>query len=339
MHDNSAIYRERVLGNIGHTLGSTDLFLPGKRVGKVRDSYRLGKDRLVVITTDRQSAFDRVLANIPFKGAVLNLVSAWWFARTRHITANHLVAVPHPNVSIVTACEVFPVEFVVRGYITGTTQTSLWTHYADGERTYCGNTLPDGLRKNQQLGQPILTPTTKETDHDRPISPLEIVEKGWMDERDWLTVSNLALRLFAFGQQQASRNGLILVDTKYEFGRSSDGTVMLVDEVHTPDSSRYWIASTYRERMDKGEEPENIDKEFLRLWFRSVCDPYRDPVLPKAPDDLVAELSLRYIRLYEMITGESFPFDRLTGEGKSMYDSIEEAVGKITAEMDGEEMV
>ena len=278
-----------------------------KRVGKVRDQYDLG-DTVALITTDRQSAFDRVLASIPFKGQVLNLTSAWWFEQTKHIIPNHVIDVPDFNVTLAKKCDVFPVEFVVRGYITGSTETSLWTVYNKGDREYCGNILPEGLVKNQKLTANMLTPTTKEEHHDRPIAPPEIVSEGWMTQEDWDYCSEKALELFAFGQKKAAENGMILVDTKYEMGRDAKGTIRLIDEIHTPDSSRYWIAKTYNERMAARQEPQNIDKEFLRLWFVDNCDPYNDETLPEAPDKLVAELSSRYIYLYETITGEVFPF-------------------------------
>lgn len=286
--------------------------------GKVRDTYAMGSDAslgepegrkddvLVVVTTDRQSAFDRVLANVPFKGQVLNQTAQWWFQKTRHIVPNALISVPDPNVSIMAKCQVFPVEFVVRGYMTGSTSTSLWTHYKNGERTYCGNTLPDGMSKNQKLERNIITPTTKAEDHDVPISPQEVVQMGLMNQEDWDYTSQKALELFEFGQQEAAKRGLILVDTKYEFGKDQEGNILLIDEVHTPDSSRYWVHSTYEERFRKGMEPENIDKEFLRLWFVDNCDPYNDETLPEAPAELVHELSRRYVLLYETITGQAF---------------------------------
>ena len=272
----------------------------------MRDVYELG-DKVVVVTTDRQSAFDRVLAAIPFKGQVLNQTSAWWFARSASVVPNALLATPHPNVAVMRKCEVFPVEFVVRGYLTGSTDTSLWTHYAAGSREYCGHRLPGGLRKNARLEANLLTPTTKEAKHDRPVSSAEIVALGLMSPGDLEAVSAHALALFALGQREAAQRGMLLVDTKYEFGRDvADGTIRLVDEVHTPDSSRYWVAGSYEARHAAGQEPENIDKEFLRLWFRSRCDPYKDEVLPEAPDELVAELARRYVRLYETITGSEF---------------------------------
>ena len=300
-------YPERIRRHLRNCLIDTDIGRGTKHVGKVRDRYDLG-DRLALVTTDRQSAFDRVLAAIPFKGQVLNLTSAWWFEQTRSIVPNHVLDVPDPNVTIARKCEVFPIELVVRGYITGTTSTSLWTVYQKGERRYCGNLLPEGLVKNQKLERNLLTPTTKEAAHDRPISPEEIVAEGWMTRDDWERCSRIALDLFAFGQSKAAEHGLILVDTKYEMGRADDGRVLLIDEIHTPDSSRYWLADSYERRLAEGKEPENVDKEFLRLWFRDHCDPYNDPELPAAPDDLVVELSRRYIFLYEKITGRRFDF-------------------------------
>jgi len=306
-HDN---YRKIITAAVSHCLTETNLPLPKKVRGKVRDSYTID-GQMVFVTTDRQSAFDRILASIPFKGQVLNLTSAWWFEHTRHIIPNHMISIPDPNVTIGKKCDVFPIEFVVRGYITGTTDTALWTQYHKGVRNYCGIDFPEGMQKNEKLTSNILTPTTKEASHDRPISPEEIVSEGWMAKEDWDAASKAALALFAFGQQEAEKRGLILVDTKYEMGKDADGTITLIDEIHTPDSSRYWLSETYQGRVDEGLEPENIDKEFLRLWFRENCDPYNDKVLPEAPVELVTELSLRYIRLYEMITGNTFSFPTL----------------------------
>ncbi len=276
-----------------------------KYVGKVRDTYDLGETS-VIVTTDRQSAFDRNLANIPFKGQVLNETSAWWMRQTKHIVPNALVDVPDPNVSVQRKVRVFPVEFVCRGYMTGSTETSLWTHYSNGAREYCGNVFPDGMKKNERLAENVLTPTTKAVDRDVPISAEEIVSQGLVSQADWDVASAAALALFKFGQEEAGKRGLILVDTKYEFGKDEAGNIMLIDEIHTPDSSRYWLKAGYEARLAEGLEPSNIDKEFLRLWFRANCDPYEDEVLPEAPPELVRELSRRYILLYEMITGESF---------------------------------
>ncbi|MFP6901536.1 MAG: phosphoribosylaminoimidazolesuccinocarboxamide synthase [Opitutales bacterium] len=299
-------YRERILNNVDNCLTETDLRSGEKYRGKVRDRYDLG-DCLALVTTDRQSAFDRVLAAIPFKGQALNLSSQWWFYKTSDIVANHVLDVPDPNVTMAEKCEVFPIEFVVRGYLTGSSGTSLWTVYNKGDREYCGHLLPEGMVKNQPLDQIMLTPTTKEA-HDRPISEDGILNEGWMTEEDWRQASAVAMELFSFGQRVASEHGLILVDTKYEMGKDAEGNLTLVDEIHTQDSSRYWIADSYEELHAAGQEPENVDKEFLRLWFSERCDPYKDEELPAAPVDLVTELSRRYLLLYEMITGEAFPF-------------------------------
>ena len=299
-------YKKRISSELSNCLTQTIIPKGKKKTGKVRDQYDIG-DKIVLITTDRQSAFDRVLASIPFKGQVLNQTSVWWFKNTEQIISNHFIEMPDPNVIIAKKCKVIPIEFVVRGYITGSTSTSLWTVYNNGDREYCGNQLSEGLIKNQKLDENMLTPTTKEEHHDRPISPDDIIKEGWMTKDDWRYCSKVALDLFAFGQKVAADHGMILVDTKYEMGVDVGGNILLIDEIHTPDSSRYWIKNTYEEKMEKGEEPENIDKEFLRLWFVDNCDPYNDEELPKPPDDLVVELSNRYIYLYETITGENFP--------------------------------
>jgi len=311
-------YKDRIKVELNNTLTKTSLPSGDKRTGKVRDQYALD-NKIALITTDRQSAFDRVLASIPFKGQVLNLTSAWWFEKTKSIINNHVINVPDPNVTLAKKCNVFPIEFVVRGYITGSTSTALWTVYNNGDREYCGNVLPEGLVKNQKLDANMLTPTTKEEHHDRPIAPDEIVNEEWMTQENWDYCSQKALELFSFGQQKAAENGMILVDTKYEMGSDADGNIVLIDEIHTPDSSRYWIAESYDKRMAMGDEPQNIDKEFLRLWFVDNCDPYNDEILPDAPEELVMELSSRYIYLYETITGGLFPFP---DAGKSIQDRI-----------------
>ena len=317
-------YKDRISVELDNTLTETALGSLNKKTGKVRDQYDLGK-YLALITTDRQSAFDRVLASIPFKGQVLNMASAWWFDKTKHIIDNHVINMADPNVIIAKKCKVFPIEFVVRGFITGSTSTSLWTVYNKGDREYCGNILPEGLEKNQRLESNMLTPTTKEEHHDRPIAPSEIVSENWMTQDDWDYCSQKALELFEFGQNKAKENGMILVDTKYEMGKDEDGNILLIDEIHTPDSSRYWIADTYEDRMKDGEEPQNIDKEFLRLWFVDNCDPYKDKDLPPAPEELIVELSSRYIYLYETITGGVFPFpDKEKAIQKRINENLKE---------------
>ncbi|XP_042028584.1 phosphoribosylaminoimidazole-succinocarboxamide synthase, chloroplastic-like isoform X1 [Salvia splendens] len=309
-----------------------DSAVPGlnsKTRGKVRDIYD-GGDYLVLVTTDRQSAFDRVLASIPFKGQVLNETSLWWFNQTQHVIPNAVVSSPDRNVMIAKKCSVFPVEYVVRGYVTGSTDTSLWTVYQKGLRNYCGNALPDGMVKNQKLAANILTPTTKAADHDVPITPEEIIRSGLISESDYTEASKAALRLFEYGQRIAWEHGLILVDTKYEFGKGSDGAVLLIDEVHTPDSSRYWIADSYEDRFQNGLEPENIDKEFLRLWFKDNCNPYEDEVLPEAPTELVSELSWRYIHLYETITKSKF---ELPSTKEPIHDRISSNVARVLSSL------
>lgn len=302
------IDRQRIQQQLNHCLTETHFETLGKKYrGKVRDTYDLG-DQMLLITTDRQSAFDRILAAIPYKGQVLNQVSQYWFEHTADIIPNHVVSVPDPNVMIGKKCTVFPVEFVVRGFLTGVTSTAVWTAYQKGERQFCGNTLPEGMVKNQAFAQPIITPTTKSETHDEKISPAEIVDRGLMTQADWDFCAQAALRIFQRGQLLAKEHGLILIDTKYEFGKLPDGQIILVDEVHTPDSSRYWLADTYAQKFAVGQEPDNIDKEFLRLWFMEHCDPYHDETLPEAPQALVVELSARYIQLYEMITGKAFVY-------------------------------
>ena len=231
-------YYQEINENLTNTIQDTNIDAPNKKTGKVRDAYFLD-DRVVMISTDRQSAFDRVLAAIPYKGAVLNSVSAWWFKQTEHLFPNHLISTPDPNVSIVEKCTVFPVEFVVRGYITGTTDTSLWTVYNKGDREYCGNALPEGLKKNDKLTTPMLTPTTKDKVHDRPVSREEIIDLGLMSAEDYDVAAKMSLDLFSFGQETAKKNGLILVDTKYEIGTDSSGKIKFVDEIHTPDTVSY----------------------------------------------------------------------------------------------------
>jgi len=294
-----------------------------RHFGKVRDIYFFS-DYVILFTTDRQSAFDRQLANVPFKGQVLNMTSLWWFEQTKHIVPNHVLFSPANNVLIAKKTEVFPIEFVMRGYITGTTSTSLWTHYAKGVRSYCGHTFPEGLRlrKNQKLETNLLTPTTKDDAHDELISAEEILSRGIMTESDWRKCSQYATELFAFSQAKALEKGLILVDTKYEFGKDKDGNILLIDEIQTPDSSRYWIAETYDAKFAMNEEPDNIDKEFLRKWFVAHCDPYADKILPEAPQDLVAELSRRYILLYEVITGQQFDFTKGNATPEEMEASV-----------------
>jgi phosphoribosylaminoimidazole-succinocarboxamide synthase len=288
-------------------LQETNLPLPNKQSGKVRDSYTLSDGRRLFVTTDRLSAFDRSLAAAPYKGQVLNQLAAWWFAQMADIVPNHVVALPDPNALVATAAMPFTVEVIVRGYITGVTSTALWYRYSLGEREIYGYRFPDGLRKNDALPEPIITPTTKGglTGHDERLTCAEVVSKGYLDARTWDEAQAAALAVFKRGQEVAQRAGLMLVDTKYEFGRAADGRVLLIDEVHTPDSSRFWKADSYAERFARGDEPENFDKEFVRLEYAKHG--YRgDGEPPVMHDALWALASQRYIAIYEMLTGQTF---------------------------------
>jgi phosphoribosylaminoimidazole-succinocarboxamide synthase len=298
--------------NIDRVLEKTDFANLGtRRQGKVRDIYTQ-PDKIILVSTDRYSAFDRNLALIPFKGQVLTQTSKFWFNQTKDIIQNHIISSPDPNVVVVKKCSVIPIEMVVRGYITGVTGTSLWTLYNGGQRDFGDFTLPDGMKKNQKLDSPVLTPTTKSDEHDKPLTTAEVIEDQIVPAELWKQLADTAIKLFKRGQKVALSRGLILVDTKYEFGLADDGKLMLIDEIHTPDSSRYWQADSYQARIDAGKEPQNFDKEFLRLWFKENCDPYNDKILPPAPADMVAELSSRYIQIYEQITGLKFETDLQT---------------------------
>ena len=282
--------------------------LPGlgaRQRGKVRDIYRLDGRRLL-ITTDRISAFDRVLGTIPYKGQVLNQLSAFWFEAVSDLVAHHCLSTPDPNVTLARDCTPLPVEVVVRGYITGVTDTSLWANYARGERRLYGYVLPDGLAKNDPLPRPLITPTTKATaGHDERITGDEVVERGLVPADRWEQIQRQALAVFARGQEVARTGGLILVDTKYEFGLSAEGELMLIDELHTPDSSRFWLAESYPARRAAGLEPESFDKEFLRLWYAKQG--YRgDGEPPPLPAEIIAQVSQRYIAVYERLTGRTF---------------------------------
>lgn len=284
--------------------------LPNRYKGKVRENYDLPDGTRIIIATDRISAFDRILASIPFKGAVLTQTARYWFERTADVCPNHVVSYPHPNVVIGTRLDILPVEIVVRGYLAGTTSTSILTKYKAGERTMYGVTLPDGMRDNQKLDAPLITPTSKEFDggHDEPLSPQEILDKGLLTAEQWDTVSRYALALFQRGQELSARNGLILADTKYEFGTDRDGNIILADEIHTPDSSRYWIADGYDAAFAAGKRPKSFDKDFIRSWVVERCDPYKDPI-PEIPEDLILQTSDVYLQAYKMITGKSFARD------------------------------
>jgi phosphoribosylaminoimidazole-succinocarboxamide synthase len=289
------------------TLDRTDFAALGpKYEGKVRDCYVKDGKRTIVVT-DRISAFDRVLGTIPFKGQVLNQIAAFWFDRTRDVAPNHVLAVPDPNVMIGRECTGVPIEFVVRGYLTGVTSTSIWTAYEKGERTYCGHRLPDGLRKHERLPRPLLTPTTKAEQgaHDELTSREELLARGVATAAFYDRAEALVLRLFSEGQQWAEKQGLILVDTKYELGIDPSGALVVIDEIHTPDSSRYWYLDTYERAMSEGSDPKAMDKEYVRRWLADQG--YRgEGTPPPLPDDVRCEAARRYVETFERITGESF---------------------------------
>ncbi len=284
-----------------------DLPLPDRRDGKVRSSWSLGEDRRLFVTTDRLSAFDRVLAGVPFKGQVLNELSAWWFERTADIIPNHLIDVPDPNALVAREARPLPVEVVVRGYITGVTDTSLWGMYETGQRRMYGYDLPDGLAKNTPLPGHIVTPTTKAESggHDVPLTGGDVVERGLLSAELWGRVTAAALGLFARGVEVGDAAGLILADTKYEFGLTADDELILIDEVHTPDSSRWWIADTYQSRVSAGDEPESLDKEVVRRAFADLGYKGDGPV-PEVPGEVWSATTGRYVVAYERLTATTF---------------------------------
>ena len=292
---------------LGHTLEGTSFDGLGERYeGKVRDNYSRGDTRFIVVT-DRISAFDRILGTIPFKGQVTNQLAAWWFEKTKDIAKSHFIGTPDPNVLECVQCTPLPVELVVRAYITGSTSTSMWTHYAAGERTFCGHALPEGLEKNQRLERPLLTPATKAPlgEHDISSSREEILAKGGITADEFDEAARMAMALFAAGQEICEKRGLILVDTKYEMGKTKDGAIVVIDEIHTPDSSRFWMTSTYGERFAAELDPEGLDKDFVRRYYTALG--YRgdgDP--PELPTEVRIGAAKRYVEAYERITGEEF---------------------------------
>ncbi|MDP3987770.1 MAG: phosphoribosylaminoimidazolesuccinocarboxamide synthase [Candidatus Levybacteria bacterium] len=302
------ISRKILIESIPRSLSSVNLpkKFGKKQSGKVRDFCVLNGKR-IIITTDRQSAFDRVLGVIPFKGQVLTALSAFWFEKTKDIVPNHLISVPDPNVMLVKNCIVIPIEMVIRGYITGITDTSLWGSYEKGKRTIYGIKFPNGLKKNQKLKSAVVTPTTKALSgqHDERLTEEEILHRKTVPPELWKEMKKTALALFARGQKICDKAGIILVDTKYEFGLDENGKLILIDEIHTPDSSRYWIKKSYMDRFKKGLEPESYDKEPLRIWFKEHG--YTgEGIPPKMPDDFVVKVSQRYQSIYEKITGKKF---------------------------------
>ena len=309
---------EIIKSNINNTIKETDYKIGSKYKGKVRDVYDLG-DKLFIVTTDRVSAFDVVLDTVPFKGAMLNGLSNYWFEQTKDIIPNHIISIPHPNAILVKKCTILPIEVIVRGYLTG----GGWREYeADG--TVSGIQLPKGLKKNCKFETPILTPSTKAKEgHDMPISVEEIIKQGIVEEKLMRKIADTALKLFARGQELVAKNGLILVDTKYEFGILDDGTLIVADEIHTSDSSRYWYADGYEAAFKAGEEQKGLDKEYLRRWLmdQGFKGDGKPPVIPA---EVKAALAERYEQAYRMITGKAFDFNQM-----NVLETLDEAVKNI----------
>lgn len=300
---------EKIIKAIPNVLKGIDIPQLGEKYhGKVRDFYDKNNQR-ILITTDRQSAFDVNLGFVPYKGAVLNQLSQFWFEKTQKIIPSHMVSVPDPNVMVGKNCQPIPIEMVIRGYITGSTNTSIWYSYRNGERTIYGLKFPNGLKKNQKLTNPVITPTTKGggvSGHDDRITREEILQKGIVPEKLYKQMEEATYSLFSFGNEIAQKAGLIMPDTKYEFGLFED-KLILIDELHTPDGSRFWIKNTYGSRFENGQEPENFDKEFIRLWYTERINPYKDKI-PDMPQELMVAASRRYIDVYEKLTGKVFEF-------------------------------
>ena len=303
-----SVSRATIESVLPHVLQSTDLSELGHRYeGKVRDNYSTPNGERIIVVTDRVSAFDRILGTLPLKGQLLNYCAAWWFKNTADVAPNHVLSVPDPNVMIVRECRPLPVEMVVRAYLTGTTSTSIWVHYQQGAREFCGHKLPDGMKKHERLAKPILTPSTKAFDggHDVSASREEILRITGMHVADFDRAAELAMALFKRGQKLCADRGLILVDTKYEFGKTPEGDIVVIDEIHTPDSSRFWFSETYLERFDAGTDPESFDKEYLRRWLVSHGFKGEGPI-PDLPDEVRVEATSRYLESVERITGEAF---------------------------------
>ena len=300
-----ALDPEIIRAALPHPLERTDLVELGtKYEGKVRDNYSTADGRRIIVVTDRISAFDRVLGTLPLKGQLLNHAAAWWFAATKDVAPNHVLDVPDPNVLVAMECTPIPVEMVVRAYLTGTTSTSIWVHYEKGAREFCGHRLPDGLKKHQKLPEPILTPSTKaqKGGHDVSLAREQILEQTGMPASDFDQAAEIAMKLFAAGQRICAERGLILVDTKYELGKTKDGRIVVIDEIHTPDSSRFWYQKSYDERFRQGADPESFDKEYVRRWLAERGFTGDGPI-PAIPDDIRVEATRRYAEAIELITG------------------------------------
>ena len=312
---------------LASTIEETDFDFLGKRYkGKVRDVYLPQPDKRVLIATDRQSAFDVQWCTIPLKGQVLTGISAWWFGQIGDIMPTQVIATPDPNVMVVKNLKMVPVEIVVRGYMTGSTGTSAWVNYEKGVRNFCGNRLPEGMRKNQRFDAPIITPTTK-AEEDELIDPAGILERGLSTKAQWAEITEKAFALFQRGQEVAATKGLILVDTKYEMGYDDDGKLTIADEVHTPDSSRYWVAASYEERFAAHKDPESLDKEFFRLWLRKQGWDYGKPK-PEITDEVRLQLSAKYIDLSERMTSTTFVLPREIDTQKRMETNLRKYFSK-----------
>lgn len=296
-----------IAAQIKFCLNGTDFpSLGSKYEGKVRDNYSKDGHRIIIVS-DRLSAFDKIITMIPFKGQVLNQMAKFWFSKTGDIVGNHVIEFPDPNVVVAKECAALPVEMVVRGYLTGVTSTSAWYHYERGDRNFCGNVLPDGMVKNQKFEKPILTPSTKAEHgaHDESVSREEILKRSVISEDDFDYMADVSMKLYQRGVEIAAKQGIILVDTKYEFGRDSEGNIILIDEIHTPDSSRFWYQDEYESRLASGEEQKKIDKEYLREWLAAKGF-LGEGEVPQIPEDVKVETARRYIEAYELITGETF---------------------------------
>lgn len=296
-----------IAAQIKFCLNGTDFpSLGSKYEGKVRDNYSKDGHRIIIVS-DRLSAFDKIITMIPFKGQVLNQMAKFWFSKTGDIVGNHVIEFPDPNVVVAKECAALPVEMVVRGYLTGVTSTSAWYHYERGDRNFCGNVLPGGMVKNQKFEKPILTPSTKAEHgaHDESVSREEILKRSVISEDDFDYMADVSMKLYQRGVEIAAKQGIILVDTKYEFGRDSEGNIILIDEIHTPDSSRFWYQDEYESRLASGEEQKKIDKEYLREWLAAKGF-LGEGEVPQIPEDVKVETARRYIEAYELITGETF---------------------------------
>ena len=274
--------------------------------GQVRDNYTLSDGRRVLIATDRFTVFNQHVGQVPYKGQVLNQLTNWWFEHTADILPNHVIDVPDPNVTVALRANPLPIAVIVRGFISGITPTSLWKQYEAGQRVIYGIDFPDGLRKNEELDHPIVTATSKAFGkaHDHPLTHAEVIGMG-LSSAVWERIQEAALRLFLRGRQLCILADLILADSKYEFGLDLNGDLVLIDELHTPDSSRFWRSDTYDDHFEAGEEPENFDREFVRLWYQAQGY-HEGDTLPPLSDDMIITISQRYQRVYELLTGRSF---------------------------------